>query len=185
MRLRIGEAPAAVLRESVTRARYAVIFSTRVLNVSVSKTPSPSLWPLIDVLRVVSSPYAQTPMRHQRVSRPAAVRAWISTSTQLPAGVSAVHEGMSCENGNRVGCHEDVQLPVVPPLRTTPPSGDCGSVTLSNSAGAQPGDVSSIGAPTRELMRPAGCVPSAFRTATCQYTPASSIHVAPSTRGRM
>src|SRR4030088_1932794 len=151
MRRKVGDEPAAAVRESVTRARYDVIFSARVLNVSVSTTPSASLWPLIDVLRMVSSPYAQTPMRHQRVSRPAAVRAWISTSIQLPAGVSAVHEGMSCENGNRVGCHEDVQLPAVPPLRTIPLSGPCAKATLSNCAGAQPGDVSSIGAPTREL----------------------------------
>src|SRR4029077_11943787 len=175
MRRSIGDAPAAVLRESVTRARYAVIFSARVLNVSVSTTPSVSLWPLIDVLRIVSSPYAQMPMRHHRVSRPAAVRTWISTSTQLPAGVSALHEGMSCENGKRVCTHVDVQLPLVPPLRRTPLSGGCASATLSSSAGAHAGVVSSIGAGTRELTRPAGCVPSALRTVTCQYTPASSI----------
>ena len=72
---------------------------------------------------MVSSPYAQMPMRHQRVSRPAAVRAWISTSIQLPAGVSAVHDGISCEKGKRVVCHDDVQLPVVPPLRTRPSAG--------------------------------------------------------------
>jgi len=65
---RIGDAPATALRERVTRARYAVIFSARVLNVSVSTTPSASVCPLIDVLRIVSSPYAHLPMRHQRVS---------------------------------------------------------------------------------------------------------------------
>src|SRR2546427_10253738 len=113
MRRSAGVAAAAVVRESVTRARYAVIFSARVLNVSVSTTPSASLWPLTDVLRIVSSPYAQIPRRHQRVSRPAAVRAWISTSIQLPAGVSALHEGMSCENGKRVYIQVEVQLPLV------------------------------------------------------------------------
>ena len=122
----------------------------------------------MDVLRTVASPYAQMPMRHQRVSRPAAVRAWISISIQLPAGVSALHDGMSCENGKRLGCHEDVQLPVVPPVRAIPLSGEGATATLLNSAGAHAGDVSSIGAGTRELTRPAGGVPSAPRTVTCQ-----------------
>src|SRR5438874_13812008 len=130
MRRSAGVAAAAVVRESVTRARYAVIFSARVLNVSVSTTPSVSLWPLMDVLRTVASLYAQTPMRHQRVSRPAAVRACISISIQLPAGVSAVHDGMSCEKANRGGCHNDVQLPVVPPLITIPVSGGGAAATL-------------------------------------------------------
>src|SRR5438309_7367752 len=123
-------------------------------------------------------------MRHQRVSRAAAVRAWISTSIQLPAGVSALHEGISWENGKRVGCHGDVQLPRVPPLNTMP-SGGWANPTLSKGAGPHAGDVSSIGAGTRELTRPAGGVPSGLRTVTCQNTPASSIQVAPSTRGLM
>src|SRR6266550_2368515 len=156
MRRNIGDAPDGAPRESVTRARYAVIFSPRVLNVSVSTAPSASLCPLTDVLRIVSSPYAQMPMRHHRVSRPAAVRAWISTSIQLPVAVSALHEGMTCENGNRVCTHVEVQLPLVPPTRAIPASGDCTNATLSNCAGAQGGDVSSIGAGTRELIRPAG-----------------------------
>ena len=139
----------------------------------------------MDVLRIVSSPEAQMPMRHQRVSRPAALRVWISTSIQLPAGVSAIHDGISCENGKRVSTHADVQLPLVPPLRTIPLSGGCVNPTLSNSAGAHAGAVSSIGAGTRELMRPAGGVPSGLSTVTCQYTPTSSIHAAPSTRGLM
>src|SRR5438477_2061751 len=182
---RTGLALVALERDSVTRARYAVIFSARVLNVSVSTTPSASLCPLIEVLRIVSSPYAQRPMRHHRVSRPDAVRVWISTSIQLPLGVSAAHDGINCENGNRVGCHDDVQLPVMPPPRTMPSAGGCANPTLLKSADANAGDVSSIGAGTRELMRPAGIVPSVLRTVTCQYTPASSIHVAPSTSGRM
>ena len=124
-------------------------------------------------------------MRHQRVSRPAAVRAWISISIQLPAGVSALHEGISCEKGNRVCTHVEVQLPLVPPLRTIPVSGGCADPTLSNCPGANGGDVSSIGAGTRELTRPAGAVPSGLRTVTCQNTPTSSIHVAPSTSGLM
>src|SRR5712671_3968809 len=130
MRRNVDEAPAAALRESVTRTRYAAIFSARVLNVSVSTTPSASLWPLTDVLRIVSSPYAHTPMRHQRVSRPAAVRVWISTSIQLPAGVSAPHEGMSWENGKRVCTHVEVQAPFVPALRTIPLAGGCADPTL-------------------------------------------------------
>src|SRR6266568_3107267 len=100
------------------------------------------------------------PIRHQRVSRPAAVRAWISTSIQLPAGVSALHEGMSCENGKRVDCQPDVQIPFVPAVRTIPVSGGCAGPTLSNWPGAHPSDVFSIGAGTRELTRPAGGVPS-------------------------
>src|SRR6266849_2630845 len=185
MRRSIADAPAALVRESVTRMRYAVILSFTVLNVSVSTTPSVSLWPFTDVLRIVSSPYAQMPIRHQRVSRPAAVRAWISTSIQLPTGVSALHDGISCEKGKRDCTHVEVQLPLVPPRRAMPVSVDCASATFSNWAGAHAGDESSIGAGTRELMRPAGCVPSALRTVTCQYTPASSIHVAPSTSGLM
>src|SRR2546422_11774016 len=99
------------------------------------------------------------PMRHHRVSCPAAVRVWISASIQLPAGVSAIQDGISCENGKRVGCHGEVQLPLVPAVRTIPLSGGA-KPTLLNSPGAQPGDVSSIGAGTRELMRPPGSVPS-------------------------
>src|SRR5213594_795922 len=168
MRRKNGEADAAEVRARVTRARYAVIFSARVLKVSVSTNPSASLWPAIDVLRIVSSPYAHTPIRHQRVSWPAAVRACISTSIQLPAGVSALHEGMSCENGKRVSTQTDVQLPLVPPLRTIPLSGGWANPTLSSSAGAHAGAVSAIGAGTRELTRPAGGVPSGLRTVTCQ-----------------
>src|ERR1700694_4023408 len=100
------------------------------------------------------------PIRHQRVSRPAAVRAWISTSIQLPDGVSALHEGISCENGKRVRTHIEVQIPFVPPTRAIPLSGGCACATFSNWAGAHDGDVSSIGAGTRELTRPAGGVPS-------------------------
>src|SRR5207244_9057143 len=66
-------------------------------------------------------------------------------------------------------------ISLVPPLRTIPLSGGCVNPTLSNSAGAHAGAVSSIGAGTRELMRPAGGVPSGLSTVTCQYTPTSSI----------
>ena len=82
--------------------------------------------------------------------------------------MSALHEGMSCENGNRVCTHVEVQLPLVPPTRAIPASVDCTGATLSNCAEAQGGEVSSIGAGTRELIRPAGGVPSGFKTVTCQ-----------------
>src|ERR671934_870299 len=107
-------------------------------------------------------------MRHQRVSRPVAVRAWIWTSIQLPVGVSADHDGMSCENGKRTDCHGEVHVPVVPPISTIPSAGGGAKATLMNSPGAHPGDVSSIGAGTRELTRPVGSEPSKFRTVTCQ-----------------
>src|SRR5256886_16723262 len=99
---------------------------------------------------MVSSPYAQMPMRHQRVSRPAAVRAWISISIQLPAGVSAVHDGISCEKGKRGVCHDDVQLPVVPPLRTMPSAGGLAGAPFVEAAGAHARGASPVGAGTRE-----------------------------------
>ena len=112
-----GVAVTPVARASVTRRRYAVIFSARVLKVSVSTTPSASVCPFSDVRRIVSSPNAQVPMRHHRVSRRLAVRACISTSIQVPAGVSAFHEEMSCENEKPGSNQVEVQVPRVPFVR--------------------------------------------------------------------